>query len=233
MKKTIDERMRELEKALRALQLANNHYFETKDDAYLLLTQAQLRALLVSGPTMTPLLLGLSAAIGVPIEFYGLPAQPGPIKPNLLATVVSGVTWSPRPADRMVKTHLAAFLKDPFYFVPSTRDYRTREQVLKHISNKEGGAHYDEQLVAVVDTMRRAFASFKDPSGAEFVQTGIQLFLLDLSALVYWAGMRMGYVWNDRTKGLDETKDERITRIDAQFVGHSASNPYLILEMLG
>jgi hypothetical protein len=67
--KDIPQRMMELEKAIRALQLANNHFHETQDDAYLLLSQSQLRALICSGGSgMTPLLLDLSDQLVIPLD---------------------------------------------------------------------------------------------------------------------------------------------------------------------
>lgn len=227
IQKEVAYRMLELEKALRALQLANNHFQESKDDAYLLLTQAQLRALVLSGGSgMTPLLLDLSNQLGIPLELYSTPPEASTPSPNLATSIVVGKTWATRPHIGMRKYTLKQWLELPTYFIDSTRDYRTREQVLKHISNKEGGAHYDDQLVAIVDCIRRISAG-----NQEHAFNGIQMFLMDLSALVYWSGKRMGYIWNCRQKSINEATDPRIEKLDAQFDSLVIGLPTLVLEM--
>ena len=154
--KGIPHRMSELKRALRALQLANNHFNKTQEDAYLLLTQSQLRALVCSGGSgMTPLLLDLSDQLSIPLELYSVPHQTTIPGPNMVASILGGQTWSPKPHQGMQKCTLKLWLELPAYFVDSTHDYRSREQVLKHISNKEGGAHYDNHVVAIVDCLRR------------------------------------------------------------------------------
>lgn len=214
VQKDIPQRMTELERALRALQLANNHFNETQDDAYLLLSQSQLRALVCSGGSgMTPLLLDLSDQLGIPLELYSIPHRVTIPSPNMAASIIAGKTWSPKPHNGLQKYTLEQWLKLPTYYVDLTHDYRTREQVLKHISNKEGGAHYDIQIVAIVDCLKRITGGAQDRT----IWNGIQMFILDVSALVYWAGMRMGYIWNCGQKLKDEKTDPRITKLDTQF----------------
>ena len=224
--KDIPQRMMELEKAIRALQLANNHFHETQDDAYLLLSQSQLRALICSGGSgMTPLLLDLSDQLGIPLELYSISHQVNIPDPNLAGAILVGKTWSPKLHNGMKKYTLKQWLELPTYYIDSTRDYRTREQVLKHIANKEGGAHYDNQIVAIVDCLKRISGG-----GQNRTYNGIQMFLLDISALVYWSSMRMGYIWNCRQKSIDETTDPRIAKLDAQFDALVIGVPPMVVQ---
>jgi hypothetical protein len=127
-------------------------------------------------------------------------------------SIIGGKTWATKPCAGMQKYNLKQWLEIPAYFIDSTRDYRTREQVLKHISNKEGGAHYDDQIVAIVDCMKRI-----SKGSDKYSINGIQMFLMDLSALVYWVGTRMGFIWNCRQKSIDEKTDPRIVKLDSHF----------------
>ena len=173
----------------------------------------QLRALVaVGGKDMAPLLLNLSEELNIPLELYSMPPKPLKAPIGLVASIYGGKTWATKERPGFIKYTLKGWLEAPAYFVNKTRDYRTRNQVIKHISNKEGGAHYDKEIVAVVDNLRR-----QSRGNNERELNGLQLFLLDVSSLVFWLGTRMGYTWNDREKGVDEKTDGRITKLDHQF----------------
>lgn len=160
---------------------------------------------------MSPLLLDLSEQLSIPLEFYSYP-PPNPPSSDMLMSVFGGKTWATKFRDGMQKYTLKQWLETPAYFVDSTRDYRTREQVLKHISNKEGGAHYDDKIVAIVDCLRR-FSKGNDKHHID----GVQMFLLDVSALIYWLGTRMCYSWDCRQKSISKVTDPKIIKLDAEF----------------
>lgn len=205
--------MKELETSLRALRLANNDFINKKDEAYLLTIMAQLRALVtMGGKDMTPLLLDLSDELLIPLELYSLPPKPLKAPQELVASLYGGKTWSTKDRPDFIKYTLKEWLTAPAYFVDETMDYRTRNQVIKHISNKEGGSHYDKKVAVIIDNLRR---QFRGSQNGEI--NGLQLFLLDVSALVFWIGTKMGYVWNCMEKGIDEKTDERIVELDYQF----------------
>ncbi len=205
--------MKELETSLRALRLANIDFLQKKDDAYLLTIMGQLRALVVTGGNnMTPLLIDLSDELRIPLKLYSMPPKRISAPKGLVASIYGAKTWATKEHPGFIMYTLKEWLEAPAYFVDKTMDYRSRNQVIKHISNKEGGSHYDKEIVAIVDNLRRQFRGNKDGE-----INGLQLFLLDVSALVFWVGTRMGYIWNDREKGIDETTDIRIINLDKQF----------------
>jgi hypothetical protein len=158
---------------------------------------------------MTPLLFDLAEQISIPLEFYSISHQIETPNPDMISAAFVGQTWAPKYHEGMQKFTLKQWLELPAYFIAATRDYRTRDQVLKHISNKEGGAHYDSHIVAIVDYLSRI------TSGGEnrITKNGIHMFLSDMSALVYWLGIRMCYIWNCRQKSIDESTDLRIKKL--------------------
>ena len=207
--KDINHRINELEIALRALKFAVGHFNQTKDEAYLLDIMGRLRALIaIGGKDMNPLILDLAEELNIPLEFYSY--SPKSVKAGLevVFSAYGFKTWAVKDQPGLRRYTLQEWLEVPAWFVDSTKDYRTRNQVLKHISNKEGGSHYDKKIADIVDCLRRQMGSTYD---------GLQFFLMDMSALVFWQGTRMICVWNCRQNGLNEQTYHKIINLDNEF----------------
>lgn len=101
----------------------------------------------------------------------------------------------------MVKYNLVGWLESPAYLVDSNKEFLSRNQILKHLSNKEGGSHYDKVIVEVVDYLKR----FK---GTNF--NGVEMFFMDLGSLTHWLGARLILTYAGRSEGVDENKNEKI-----------------------
>jgi hypothetical protein len=66
--------------------------------------------------------------------------------------------------------------------------------------------------------------------GGKHTFNGIQMFLLDISALVYWIGTRMRFIWNCRQNAVDEATDPRIIKIDNQFDAFAIFSPPMVVK---
>ena len=80
--------------------------------------------------------------------------------------------------------------------------------LLRKISEGEGPSHYDRVIKEIVDELQRQ-------SGSRY--NGIQFFLVELSALVYWLGKRLLFCIDCNTRGIDSSNDEDIKKLDEYF----------------
>jgi hypothetical protein len=120
----------------------------------------------------------------------------------------------------LIKYTLDDWLSIPAYFVDSSTAYQPRNAILERIANKDGGAHYDEKVDPIVDYMQRQTLSI---GGKEF--DGIQLFLLDISALVYWQGRRLVHLLRCRETGTYSFQDKDLITLDDHFDKVTIGNP--------
>ena len=210
MKKDIKYRLTELDTALKALEIGISNFNKTREEAHLLGVKATLRALIaLGGKNMTPLLIDVAKYLNVPLEFYSTaPKKQRDIEPGLVASVIAARSWYVYPRIDLQKFTLEEWLTSPAYFVSKTREYKNRNDVLRQISESEGGAHFDGVVKEIVDELQRQ-------SGSRY--NGIQLFLVDLSALVFWLGRRLLLTNDCHSKGIDPGNDERIKKHDEFF----------------
>jgi hypothetical protein len=221
-RKSISERIEQLNIALRALKNANDNYIKTKDDAYLLDLMGRLRALVgLGGQFMQPLLINISNELKIPLIFYSYPPKPKKGSKGLIASVMPGKNWSVFPKKGFVKCNLEDWLKFPAYFSDTTKEFKDRNQVLKDISNTEGGSHYTKETPHIVDVLSRWKTSNEI--------NGIKNFLFEISPLVFWLSNRMvklskieavkrSVIIRDdfRKKRVNEINSE-ISRLDTNF----------------
>jgi len=210
MKKDIEYRLTELDTALRALEIGIGNFNRTREEAHLLGVKATLRALIaMGGKNMTPLLIDIAKHMNMPLEFYSTaPKRKIDIEPRLIASVIAGRNWNVYPSINLQKYTLEEWLMTPAYFISKTREYRNRNDVLRQISESEGGAHFDRVVKEIVDELQRQ-------SGSRY--NGIQFFLVDLSALVFWLGKRFLLSINCDRNSIDPQNDERIKKHDEYF----------------
>jgi hypothetical protein len=207
--KNINYRIDELNTAIRALKYAARDFNNTKDNAYLLTLKGTLRALVaMGGKNMAPLLIELSEELSIPLEFYSFPPIDNQFPSKLPVYGYCCQTWSVTPKENMIRYNLKEWLKSPAYLIDTVQEFRSRNQILKHLSNKEGGSHYDKVIVDVVDYLSR----FK---GTNF--NGIQMFLMDMGSLTHWLGTRLTLIHECRSEGSDENINEKIKNIDRVF----------------
>lgn len=184
--KDLDEKLNKLRTALRALKNANDNYVKTNDEAYLLDIMGRLRALVgVGGPLMQPLLINLANELGIQLELYSRPEIKHKNK-NLAASVVAGKTWAVKYYEGFKKFTLSEWLETPFYYADTSKNLKTRNQVIKDVSNNEGGSHYGDETPHIVDSLNRVTIS----TGSQSID-GVKQVLLDIAPLVYWLGERL------------------------------------------
>ena len=214
MKKDIGYRMQELEKALDAIQKANAQYQQKHEDAWLLMMTGQLRGLVAIGKskTMHPLLLELAEELNIPLKLYSRPGKVNPPPADLLGAIICGKTWSTRQHPGLIEFELRTWLETHRYHVDALKIYTTPNEVLRAIAEKSGGVHYDPDRAPSEESLSRA-----SRGNDSLQETGVQMFLQDIAALVYWMGMRLGYTWNCRLKGIDSEQDQRIIAFDAHM----------------
>jgi hypothetical protein len=207
--KDLSFRLNELSVALRALNNSCANFNKTRDEAYLLDVMGRLRALVaMGGQNMKPLLIEIADEQGIPLEFYSHTPKPTKAPDNLAAHIYAYKTWSINQQSNMQKYSLKEWLDAPAYFVDQTRDFRSRNQVIKHLSNTEGGSHYDTKTAAIVDNLKRT-------TGSNY--GGVQFFLMDVSCLISWLGERLLLTIENRQSGLAIEDDIRISRLDEGF----------------
>lgn len=211
MKKDLAFRISELEKSLGALIKANNQYCQEHDDTWLLFIAAQLRGLIASGISrnMHPLLLELSDQLGIPLKLYSRPGKTNPPPMNLVANFVCGKTWSTKVGHELIEFELKNWLITPRYFVDTSKMYTTPNELLRAISERSGGVHYDEYRAPSEESLSRLYRG-----NDSYRISGVQIFLLDIAALVYWLGMRLVYTYYCKLKGNDPEHDPIIKTLD-------------------
>jgi hypothetical protein len=94
------------------------------------------------------------------------------------------------------------------YFIDRTHQYATTNDVLRQLAETDGGAHFDLDIKNIVDSLRRSTGSRYD---------GLQFFLVELSALVFWLGKRLLLIHDRRSTGLDFLYDAEICEHDKYF----------------
>ena len=210
MEKNIKYRLTELDTALKALEIGIGNFNKTHEEAHLLGVKATLRALIaLGGRNMTPLLIDVAKYLNLPLEFYSTaPKKQSDIEPGLAVSIIAAKSWFVYPRKDLQKFTLEEWLMSPAYFLSNTREYRNRNDVLRQISESEGGAHFDRVVKEIVEELQRQ-------SGSRY--NGIQLFLVDLSALVFWLGRRLLLINDCHSKGIDPSNDERIKKHDEFF----------------
>ncbi len=218
--KSVEYRVKELNRALKALMNANNNFDTTHDDSYLLTTEAQLRGLVCRTRKNKPLLLELAKELKLPLDFYSAPPPSNPPPPDLAIHITMGKSWSVKPRRLLIKYTLDEWLSTPAFFTDSSREYQPRNAILERIANKDGGTHYDEKIDPIVDYMQRQTLSIGDKHF-----DGIQLFLLDISALVYWQGSRLIHLLRCRETGIYSFQDKELIILDNHFDKVTIGNP--------
>ena len=181
----------------------------TRDEAYLLSVKATLRSLVATGGrSLTPLLIDIAENLQIPLEFYALPAKSGAPRAGLVASVRAWRSWHVFQRPDLDKFTLRGWLLSPAYFIDRTHQYATTNDVLRQLAETDGGAHFDLDIKNIVDSLRRSAGSRYD---------GVQFFLVELSALVFWLGKRLLLVHDRRLKGLDFSHDAEICEHDKEF----------------
>ena len=211
MRKDLNYRIQELKIALRALQHGINNFHKSGDEAHLLGVKATLRALVaLGGRTMSPLLLELASELNLPLEFYSAPPEEQEdLNPNVnTVQVKASKTWSINPLQGLQKYSLEEWLESPAYLISKTQEFRCRNDVLRQISEGEGGAHFDKKIKIIVDELQRQ-------SGSRY--NGIQFFLVDMSALVYWLGQSLVIIYECIQSGMDINSNKELQNLRNNF----------------
>jgi hypothetical protein len=209
VQKTIDYRLHELETGLRNLEMNTLGFMQTRDEAYLLSVKAMLRALVATGGrNLTPLLIDIAAKLEIPLEFYALPAKSGDPPAGLVSSTRVWRSWQVFQRPDLRKFVLREWLLSPAYFIDRTHQYATTNDVLRQLADTDGGAHFDLDIKNIVDSLRRSTGSRYD---------GLQFFLVEVSALVFWLGKRLLLVHDRRSKSLDFLHDAEIHEHDKEF----------------
>ena len=209
MQKDIDYRLNELKQATRALEIAIPGFIESRDEAYLLGVKSTLRALVATGgSSFTPLLIDMSEHLQIPLTFYSIPPKPDTPAANLVSSLRAYKDWSVQPRPGMQIFVLKDWLTCRAFFVDGTHTFATRNDVLRQISESEGGAHYDLKIKQIVDSLRRSVGSNYD---------GAQFFLVNLGALVFWLGRRLLLVEECRRNTIDVSTDSSVRELDSYF----------------
>lgn len=185
--KSLKDKLEELDLALNSLKNANNNYFKKKEKSYLLDIMGRLRALIgLGGKYMNPLLINLSKELDIPLELFASPPPKISKSQKLVSSYTGGKTWTTQNKKGTKKYILEDWLNTPIYYAETSKQFKTRNQVLKDISNTMGGSHYDDHVPHIVDTFKRVSIG----SGSQFIN-GIEMVLIDIAPLVYWLGKRL------------------------------------------
>lgn len=211
--KNIYERMKELEDSLNLLKIANNE-FCNKKKCSLLVIMAQLRALICTGNNhnYTPLLLNLSEELEIPLEIY-VQSQDYDTQ-DLCAVIKGSKNWFINNYKEREKMLLKEWLNMNSYYISRTKEFKSRNELIKVISNKQGGSHYDNMIHNFVDELNRQTIGDNE---SDEENNGVEIMLLDVASAVYFTGMKMGYMWYDLQNELNPVEDPRIIELYNNF----------------
>ena|GEM_PF-1835853 len=190
----------------------------------------QLRQLIADGGrNFRPRLLNLADEMRIPLRFYAAPEEglafTLEIKlPDSSDTVFSPTgyapnfiyrkCWSPMPRQGFVCVDLREWMQREIY--DDSKVQYTRNNLLRAISDKEGGGHLDDTQDQLSYALQEKFLCF-DKEDVSKALSGKDIFLIDLAALVIWLGQRMLLMMNCHARGLAESVDEGIAQPDAEF----------------
>lgn len=210
---TFHERLKQLEVALRSLQNANRHYVESRDPAYLLDMMGRLRALVCTGgPYMNPLLLDLMDESGISVPLYSWSSSVRTLAEKSVYAVILGKTWQVFPYKDYVKYSFANWLTEPFYFSEVDRVHYSRNDVIKRISNTQGGAHYDLKVPFLVDKLANV-----QINQCRLEETMVEHVLKDVAMATFWAGTKFLLMIKKRVSDGSVDIDGMIESLDNEF----------------
>ncbi len=237
--KSIKDKIQELDNALNALKNANNHYHKGKDKSYLLNIMAILRSLVaLGGKSMHPLLINLSKELNIPLELYSSPPPPILKSHKLVGSYQSGKTWTTIKGKGFKKYILEDWLNTSIYFTETSKQYKTRNQIIKDIANNMGGSHYSNKIPHIVDTLKRTLIG-----NDSYTIDGIEMVLIDFAPLVYWLGKRLllryqikelnriSIITLDHKKKKQLELDNKIKKMDEYFHKQNISNANFTLQL--
>jgi len=185
--KSLKDKLEELDLALSALRNSNNNYSKTKDKSYFLDMMGRLRALIgLGGSNMNPLLINLSKELAIPLELFSFVPPEISNSEKLVGSIISGKTWTTKNMEGTQKYILEDWLNIQIYYADTSRQFKTRNQVLKDMSNTMGGSHYGDDIPHVVDMLKRVSIGNESQT-----IDGIEMVLTDIAPLVYWLGKRL------------------------------------------
>src|SRR5579863_3323169 len=210
--KSEKERLLELETALVHMAALTKHFHEKREGHYLLGVVTQLRALVAFDPTgksrnVRPLLLDQADKFGVELSFFSRPPESRKADPGLVGSVLAYKTWSVLPTGDFFRYTLREWLLARAYFNDRTKEYESRNRLIRDMANKSA-AHYDDHVSESVDSIRRGLGSN---------YRGDQFFVIDTAAAVYYLGVRFIRIMKARIEERDVGTDQSIANLDAEF----------------
>ena len=231
--KTFPQRIQELTTALDSMTMSltkiRNPEYVTDRNAHIYNLMSPLRALIAQGgKNFRPRLLRLAAETNTLLQFYAAPEEglaftwevkipaehrsyfsPTGYAPNFIFKKC----WSPKPKPGFRQTTLADWMGATIY-LDGKREY-TRNELLRGITDKDGGGHLDDTQDFLSYTLEQRFLSFESTDEESAVR-GKDLFLIDLAALTTLLGKRMLLILSCREKGVDETQCEELNSLDRE-----------------
>lgn len=190
--KSLEYKFNELKNSLEAIENANNDFCKTGKESYLLTIIGQCRVLAGSGErNMKPLLINLMNDLEIYPIFYSIPPKTILDKSNTNNNLVEHCylnrTWyvDESSDSPLFKTHLEPWMGIPYQFMDifKGRKFYTRNDILRGISDKHGGGHYDPDISEYVEILERTSTSNN--------LNGIKIFLLDIASAIVYSGEQL------------------------------------------
>lgn len=212
MKKTFDDRIRELNSSLQLIYRCVEHFHETREDFYLVAVLSQLRALVSYNAkrprgSLKPLLLDLADEYGFALELYSAPPKPehGPL--GLASAMLVTKTWSTRPKEGYQCYALREWVDTRAYHLDTKNIFINRNDIIRELTEKSA-VHYDEDVGELTDAMRRRLGSN---------YSGVQFFIVDTALAVFYCGGKFLRTRDLELQGEEIATNPSLMTFDEQF----------------
>ena len=211
--KTLEYRFKELKNSLEAIENANNDFCQTGKESYLLTIIGQCRVLAGSGErNMHPLLINLMNDLEIYPIFYSFPPKTildnpdsNSNKDSLVGHFYLNRTWYVDDSAKspLFETHLKPWMMTPYQFmdISKRRKFYTRNDILRGVSDKHGGGHYDPDISEYVEYLERISSSNN--------LNGVKIFLLDVASAIVYTGEQLINIYEANRLNKNYNNDQR------------------------
>lgn len=191
--KSFEDKFGELKLSLEILQNANNDFWKTYQPSRLLTIATHGRMLVGLGKnSKRPRLLELLDEKHFNPILFSYPEKTF-FDEGMVCASYGDKTWFLNNPSSLCAYTLEKWMTINSYFViiNNERKYINRNEILKHIADKHGGAHYDNDISLVFEYMNQFFWGFQVEENGKMIDkqfTGVHLFLLDIASAIFYVG---------------------------------------------
>lgn len=200
--KTLNYKLQELDVALEAINDALSNFSINYKKSYMLTISSQSRSLVVPCYGKDALLIKLIKTLNFNYFFYSMPGKSildKNFRTDLLKELYPDKTWFLNYIPGLVFYDINTWLDIPYFFISinNIKEFKTRRYMLKQIANKHGGAHYDNSISPIFESLECYKVGNEENKE---LYNGVDIFLTDIATAIYYIGKSLiNYVEAQRT----------------------------------